>query len=424
MIAAGRKNKITANNIELLVAEESANSAISILEKAKSKGTAIKKELKVMEDYRDLVESGREEFHREMESIMPDVKLGEKEGKLSEEELNMFITHAYKKVLNLQQEVARQQTLEQEKFKKALEKQKVDIQVGEAEKMDLELTKQAKEQAIEQERKMNFMKEELEKDIRSQLRRQAGAHSDHLQDMLSVQEAELIRNHQHLLSEELHNIRTSHLQKLAKVSGMVSGLSTSLQARQEEDKKSVKSQQLWIACSGIKSAMDTMKPLMGEVVMIKTSAMPGDTFVDGVLASLSPVALDRGVYSLNNLKERFCKVEKVARRVAWVGEGGGSLLSYGLSYLQSVLMVDMADRTPVDQEEEMNLSMLSQNEILTMTKHSLERNNLARAVQYSTMLKGEPSRVVSDWLVEARLTMETNQAVEALLAHSQGESLG
>jgi len=421
IIAAGRKNKVTANNIELLIAEEAANSAIAILEKAKAEGNAIKNELKVMEDYRDLVEAGREEFHKEMASIMPDVKLGEKSGKLSEDELNMFITHAYKKVLHLQQELARQQTLEQEKFKKALDKQKMDIQLGVSEKMETELSKQAKELTMEQEKKINSLKEELEKDIRAQLKRQAGAHSDHLQDMLSVQEAELSRSHQHDLSEELYKIRTSHMEKLSSLSGVVSGLSTSMQARQEQDKKAVKSQMLWIACSGLDAAMDTMKPLIGEVVMIKTAAMPGDDFVHGVLSNLSPLALDRGVYSLNNLKERFNKVEKVARRVAWVGEDGGSLLKYGLSYLQSVLMVDLSTRTPVEQEAETNFSAISQNDLLTMAKHSLERNNLARAVQYATMLKGEPSMVVADWLCEARLTMETRQAVEALVVHSLEE---
>lgn len=421
IIAAGRKNKVTANNLELMVAEEAANSAIAMLEKAKAQGNALKNELKVMEDYRDLVEAGREEFHKEMASIMPDVKLGEKNGKLSEDELNMFITHAYKKVLHLQQELARQQTLEQEKFKKALDKQKMDIQLGVSEKMETELSKQAKELTMEQEKKMNTLKETLEKDIRAQLKRQAGAHSDHLQDMLSVQEAELSRSHQHDLSEELYRIRTSHMEKLSTLSGVVSGLSTSMQARQEQDKKAVKSQMLWIACSGLDAAMDTMKPLIGEVVMIKTAAMPGDNFVHGVLSSLSPLALDRGVYSLNNLKERFNKVEKVARRVAWVGEEGGSLFKYGLSYLQSVLMVDLSTRTPVEQEMGTDFSTLSQSDILTMAKHSLERNNLARAVQYATMLKGEASMVVADWLCEARLTMETRQAVEALVVHSMGE---
>jgi len=418
MIAAGRKNKSTANNLELMVAEESATRAIGMLEQAKAQGATMRGELKVMEEYRDLVEAGREQFHKEMASIMPDVQLGEMNGKLNEDELNMFITHAYKKVLHLQQELARQQTLEQERFKKALEKQRVDIQLGESDKMEQELAKQGKELVVEHEARMNIIKEEVERDMRSQLRRQAAAHSDHLQDMLSVQEAELKRKLEHQLSEELANSKSSHLEGLSSLSGMVSGLSTSLQARVEQDQRAVTAQQLWIACSGLDAAMDTMKPLMGEVVMVKTAAAPGDDFVQVVLSSLSPLALDRGVYSINNLKERFCRVEKVARRVAGVGEEGGSLLSYGLSYLQSVLMVDLSVRSPGELEDKVNLSELSQSDLLIMAKHSLERNNLARAVQYMTLLKGETSRVVSDWLSEARLTMETKQAAEALLAHA------
>merc|ERR1712106_958198 len=271
------------------------------------------------------------------------------------------------KVLHLQQDLARQQTLEQEKFKKALEKQREDIQVGESKKMELELAKQARDMVVEQDKKMEIIKEEVERDIRSQLRRQAAAHSDHLQDMLSVQEAELVRKHEHSLSEELAITRSSQLEKLSSLSGMVSGLSTSLQARQEQDRRAVTSQQLWLACSGLEAAMDTMKPLMGEVVIIMTAATPTDDFVNIVLSSMSPLALDRGVYTFNSLKERFSKV-------------------------------DLTARSPVEREEEMDLSKMSQTDILTMAKHSLERNNLARAVQYTTLLKGESSRVVSDWL--------------------------
>ena len=49
------------------------------------------------------------------------------------------------------------------------------------------LARQAKELVLEYERKMVQMKEEAEKDVRTQLKRQAAAHSDHVQDMLSVQ---------------------------------------------------------------------------------------------------------------------------------------------------------------------------------------------------------------------------------------------
>ena len=136
----------------------------------------------------------------------------------------------------------------------------------------------------------------------------------------------MLRKHEHSLSEELANTRSSQLEKLSSLSGMVSGLSTSLQARQQQDQRAVTSQQLWIACSGLEAAMDTMKPLMGEVVIIKTAATPTDDFVNIILSSMSPLALDRGVYTFNSLKERFSKVERTARRVAEVGEDGGSLL--------------------------------------------------------------------------------------------------
>ena len=97
-IAAGRKNKVTATNPQLIVAEEAANRAMYQLEQARARIAAVEGEARVVEQYRDLVEEGRQQFHQEMASIMPDVKLGEKNSKLTEDELNMFITHAYRKV--------------------------------------------------------------------------------------------------------------------------------------------------------------------------------------------------------------------------------------------------------------------------------------------------------------------------------------
>ena len=65
---------------------------------------------------------------------------------------------------------------------------------------------------------------------------------------------------------------------------------------------------------------------MGEATKVKTVASPSDDFVHVVVASLSPLALDRGVYSVDSLKERFFMVEKTARQVAGIGEEGGSLV--------------------------------------------------------------------------------------------------
>ena len=57
---------------------------------------------------------------------MPDVKLGQLDNKLSEEELNLFISHAYRKVLHLQQELAKLQTVGRQHIKQSLDKQKAE----------------------------------------------------------------------------------------------------------------------------------------------------------------------------------------------------------------------------------------------------------------------------------------------------------
>jgi len=431
-ISAGRRNKVTSINPKLVLAEEEANQAIYKLDQAKSRRAVVQSKASVMEEYKDLVEAGREQFHKEMASIMPDVKLGEKNGKLTEEELNMFITHAYKKVLFLQQEVAKQQTLEQERFKKALDKQRMETETLATNHLQGELERQAREMEVEHEKKMAAIKEDGEAELRAQLKRQAAAHTDHLADVLNVQEAELTRHHQHEMAEQVDSLTSKHAVTLANLSGTVTGLETAVEARATSDSASLASQALWLACANLNTTVNTgevtassweekLKPLVKDVEMVKTVA-GGDKLVEVVLASISPVALERGVYTEDSLKERFVKVEKAARRVAGVGEEGGSLLAFGLSYLQSILMVNLEERSPVGNLVGVDMSKVSTIDLVSMAKHSLDRGDLARAVQVIALVKGEAGRVVSDWLGEARLTLETMQAVQVVTLHSLATS--
>ena len=45
-----------------------------------------------------------------------------------------------------------------------------------------------------------------------------------------------------------------------------------------------------------------------------------------MVAGIPETAVSRGVYTEQGLRDRFCKVEAVARRVGNIGEEGGSLL--------------------------------------------------------------------------------------------------
>ena len=52
----------------------------------------------------------------------------------------------------------------------------------------------------------------MENEMRSQLRRQAAAHSDHIQDVLEVQQTELGRHHARVVDETVTAEKSAHKQ--------------------------------------------------------------------------------------------------------------------------------------------------------------------------------------------------------------------
>jgi len=244
----------------------------------------------------------------------------------------------------------------------------------------------------------------------------------------AVQDAELTRRHKHTLDDQLAVLKREHQASLAALAGQAAGLAAALEARAGSDAAALAAQSLWLACNNLNSAVqggaagaagweDRLRPLSSAVQAVSQLAAE-DQFVQTVLLSISQIALSRGVYTEDILKERFLKVERVARRVAGVGKEGGSLVTFALSYLQSVLLLDLTKRAPSEAVETVDPTEISPYEALSLARHSLDRGNLARAVQLLTLLEGEAGRVVRDWLQEARTTLETRQAVQTVMAHS------
>lgn len=85
-----------------------------------------------------------------------------------------------------------------------------------------------------------------------------------------------------------------------------------------------------------------------------------------MLEGIPPAAKNRGVYPEDALRERFLKVEKMARGLALVPENGGRLHLYLLSYLQSFLLLKAANPIPQSElnDDETDFSKLSTYDIL------------------------------------------------------------
>jgi len=239
--------------------------------------------------------------------------------------------------------------------------------------------------------------------------------------------------HEHVLNEKLCSVESEFLNRFAGLNGSLQGLQKALEARAAGDVSSVHAQKLWLASVALDTSVqqgnvdannfdEVMKPLKEEISTIKTVAGE-DEFVSAIVAGIPAKAVERGVYTEQGLRDRFNRVETVARRVGTIGNEGGSLIKYGLSYLQSILLVDTMRRTPTADDEPLDTSELSTADILNLARYSLERGDILRAVQYMGLLDGEPRRVASDWISEARLHLEAKQASQALLAHAAAVGL-
>lgn len=146
------------------------------------------------------------------------------------------------------------------------------------------------------------------------------------------------------------------------------------------------------------------------------SAAGEDPFIPTVLDSIPSQAIGRGtgIQSEPGLRERFNKVKRICKRVAMVPETGAGLGTYAISYMQSILTM----RTRLSEiPEDVDPTKLHTYDLLHLADVHQRKGDLEGAVHYMNHLQGEPKNVARDWLKDARLYLETKQAVLLLQAY-------
>ena len=83
------------------------------------------------------------------------------------------------------------------------------------------------------------------------MKRQAAAHADHITDVLSVQEAELVRKFKQEHEETVESLNNKYRESLAKLHGVVGGLAAGLEERAASDQAAMAAQALWVASSSL-----------------------------------------------------------------------------------------------------------------------------------------------------------------------------
>ncbi|KAF8571485.1 hypothetical protein P879_02973 [Paragonimus westermani] len=424
--------------------------------------------------YRDLVSKTHEILQKDLDAIHeqtnPD-RTSEDGSPLSVGELNSLIVVAHNRIGQLQSMLAEAEEKEKARLNSALEAQRRADEELIAEYVKRELELERNKHELDLYNQTLAAREAAEHEHRLALAR----HSEHLMDMLRL-------NREKMEHEFTFRLREALTQEKVKFEAALAGWTKRMQAieqvvdgRADLDRVAKETQALWIACEALascllsttstimeqlgKPAANTTGPLKDFLEAIK-EASPTDNhpLVLTVLDCLPSEVSQNGVWIERGLKERFEKVYKVCRRVALVDEVGGSLYTYALSWLQSVLMLDVfvqkylshipwlrtgmhepllaGDSELVGRSGELDTFSLlySAKAALAMDNMSVPEEGYANAiagtdegikvaVRLLGQLRGQARVVASDWLHDARLYLETKQAAQTLLAYAAARGM-
>ncbi|XP_033361926.1 MICOS complex subunit Mic60 isoform X8 [Bombus vosnesenskii] len=383
------------------------------------------------ERYWKQVRTARENLNEELQILFPDINIHEKKLAIDEDAFDLFVLHMYNKVNGLQKELEKMRTVNESKLKAAL---KSSGDVATQERLDalvcLELDKEKQVLQDEFNKKLLEEQKRFEDEIRRQLKLQGQVHTDHIQDALAIKEQEADRKLKRALSEQTEKDSLKYKSQLAAIVGRLRGLEAALKARMEEERGASNAQILWSACQALARAVksapagapveEVIRPLEPEIKAVTKAAPKEDPLVQAAIQGIPEEAAKRGVFPEDVLRARFLKVEEVARRLAMVPEEGAALPVYFLSYLQSYLMIKNANPIPQSEIEDkpIDASNLNTFEILHRARYWLDRGDFKMTLRYMNLLKGASRSIARDWMNETRILLETQQAVDTLLAYA------
>ncbi|XP_015437130.1 PREDICTED: MICOS complex subunit Mic60 isoform X1 [Dufourea novaeangliae] len=412
-------------------AKRNIKKIVADVDDAKKKYETEVQSANLAERYWNQVKSARENLNEELQILFPDINIHEKKLAIDEDSFDLFVLHMYNKVNSLQKELARMRTVNEGKLKAALNatgdtatQEKLDTLVClELEKEKLILEEELSKKLLEEQKK-------FEDEMRRQLKLQEQVHTDHLQEALMVKEREAQRNLNRALSEQYEASTLQYKTQLASIVGRLRGLEEALKARMDAEKGASNAQILWSACQALARAVKTtplgvcaneaIRPLEPEIKAVTKAAPKEDPLVQAAIQGIPEEAAKRGVYPEDVLRARFLKVEQVASRLALVPEEGASLPIYFLSYLQNFLMIKNVRAISQREIEDkpIDVEAFSTFDILRRARYWLDRGDFKMALRYMNLLQGAPRSVAKDWMNETRILLETQQAIDTLLAYA------
>ncbi|CAH8577727.1 unnamed protein product [Heterobilharzia americana] len=438
----------------------------------------LQNDISMLKRYRDLTSSSHANLQDDLEALLKHLEAKESNKvctSMNVDELNDLISVAHARIASLQAKLDHLEQTERERMKSALDTQRRGDDAIRQEYIKRELDLERSKHDIERHRWLLEAREAKEHELKLALAR----HSEHLSYMLQLEREKMEHQFAFRLREELAKERVAFEAALAGWTKRMEAIEDVVDGRADLDRLAKEAQSLWLACEALACRLHSVSPTMKSdhgnkddsllmnhtgslkdfVDSIRECASSGNyPFVNSILDSLPIDVVHKGVWTEDGLKKRFEKVYNVCRSVTLIDETSGSLMKYALSWLQSVLVLDMkykylqllslikrnttsGSQVQLSEGEDFinqidskpdPFCLLSSAKLAITNEHDVPSKDdnttfdvegIETAVRLLGQLRGQARVVANDWLVDARHYLEAKQTARTLLAYAAARGI-
>lgn len=250
------------------------------------------------------------------------------------------------------------------------------------------------------------LKEVHDQRIKVMTERERQVSEERLNNKLLEQAIELKRLFAKEIQQRVEQERDGRLGKLEELSKSVKDLENLAGGWNEVIDTNLRTQQLHVAVEAVRASLQDAahpRPFIKELVALREIAAE-DTVVNAAISSINPSAYQRGIFSHQDLTDRFRRVATEVRKASLLPEDAG-VASHASSLLLSKVMFKKQGLAAGDDVES----------VLTRTQTFLEEGDLDNAAREMNGLTGWAKTLSRDWLGEVRKVLEVRQALEVSL---------
>ncbi|KAK3075983.1 MICOS complex subunit mic60 [Teratosphaeriaceae sp. CCFEE 6253] len=234
---------------------------------------------------------------------------------------------------------------------------------------------------------------------------------------LLQQEIELQKKYMDTVKSKVEEERSGRLAKIDELATSVDELEKLTSEWNDIVDATLRTQHLQVAVEAVRAKVleaEVPTPFLNELIALKQVSKEDDV-VSAAIASINPLAYQRGIPTPASLIDRFRRVAGEVRKASLLPEDAGVASHAASAVLSRFMFTKRADRgLPEGEDVE---ATLARTEVL------LEEGDLDAAAREMNGLRGWAGVLSRDWVGECRRVLEVRQAVDVIAAEARLQSL-